>query len=341
MPTNAPQLALPTEQPTFNARERINALDVVRGLALCGILVVNIPPIASTGADMMTGLAGDSSDDWLGLFTVHRFFPIFSLLFGIGFALQMRSATVRVSRPRLVLARRLLVLLGIGLLHFLLWPGNILTTYALVGLVVLLPSTWLPRWAGAGLAAALVATSLALGGDRLVLVAGLFLLGAALVRHGVVDRIEQSTRVPLGLGLVLAAAAAPLVWAQVTADMGDLPFGRVVNAAGLLLAGVYICATLVLLRTPLRPVLQMVFAPLGRVALTNYLTATILVSAASLAASGSPQSWSSTRILLIAAAVLAVQWFWSTLWLRRFRYGPVEWLWRWATWANRPTMRRL
>jgi len=55
MPTNAPQLALPTEQPTFNARERINALDVVRGLALCGILVVNIPPITRTGADLMPG----------------------------------------------------------------------------------------------------------------------------------------------------------------------------------------------------------------------------------------------------------------------------------------------
>ena len=289
---------------------------------------------------MMTGLAGSSSD-WLGLFTVHRFFPIFSLLFGIGFALQMRSATTRAPRPRLILVRRLLVLLGIGVLHFLLWPGDILTTYALIGLVVLLPSTWLPRWAGAVLVAALIATSLALGGDRLLLVAGLFLLGATLVRFGVVDRIEQSTRVPLGLGLVLAAAAAPLVWAQVTADMGDMQFGRVVNAAGLLLAGVYICATLVLLRTPLRPVLQVVLAPLGRLALTNYLTATILVKAIGLVAGVAAQGWSSTRILLIAAAVLAAQWFWSTLWLRRFRYGPVEWLWRWATWANRPSMRRL
>jgi hypothetical protein len=49
----------------------------------------------------------------------------------------------------------------------------------------------------AGLAVALIATALALGGERLVLVAGLFLIGAALVRYGVVDRIEQSTRVPL------------------------------------------------------------------------------------------------------------------------------------------------
>lgn len=338
MPTNAPQLAPPPALPAPDRPSRINALDVVRGLALCGILVVNIPPIASTGADMMTGVAG-SSDDWLGLFTVHRFFPIFSLLFGIGFALQMRSATGRSARPRLILARRLLVLLGIGALHFLLWPGDILTTYALVGLVVLLPSTWLPRWAGAGLAAALIAAALALGGDRLVLVAGLFLLGVALVRYGVVDRIEQSTRVPLALGLVLAAAAAPLMWAQVAADLSDAQFGRVVNAAGLLLAGVYICTTLVLLRTPMRPVLRAVFAPLGRMALTNYLAATVLVKTISLATGGAAEEWSSVQIVGIAGAVLTVQWLWSTLWLRRFRYGPVEWLWRWATWAHRPTMR--
>lgn len=339
MPTNSPRFALPTVEPTLHDRARINALDIVRGFALCGILVVNIPPIASTGADMTTGIAG-TSDDWLGLLTVHRFFPIFSLLFGIGFALQMRSATSRVPRPRLVLARRLFVLLGIGGLHFLLWPGDILTTYALVGLVVLLPATWLPRWAGAALAAALIATSLALGGDRLVLVAGLFLLGAAMVGYGVVDRIEGSTRIPLVLGLVLAAAAAPLLWAQVTADLSDVAFGGVVNAAGLLLAGTYICAMLIMLRTPLRPVLQALFAPLGRMALTNYLMATILVRAISLAVGGSPHDWPSARILLVVAAVLTVQWAWSTLWLRRFQYGPVEWLWRWATWAHRPALRR-
>ncbi|WP_112134423.1 DUF418 domain-containing protein [Glycomyces dulcitolivorans] len=337
MPANTSQIASPPTTPT--ARARIDALDVVRGFALCGILVVNIPPIASIGGPVTTGLSG-SSEDWLGLLTVHRFFPIFSLLFGIGFALQMRSAAGRVPRPRLVLARRLLVLLGIGVLHFLVWPGDILTTYAVVGLAVLLPATWLPRWAGAGLAAALIATSLVLGGDRLVLVAGLFLLGAALVRYGVVDRIERSTRVPLVLGLVLTAVAAPLVWAQVDADLGDVLFGRVVNAAGLLLAGVYICAVLVLLRTPLRTVLHTAFAPLGRMALTNYLTATLLVGAIGLAIGGSPHDWPAAQVLLIAAAVLIVQWLWSTLWLRRFRFGPVEWLWRWATWARRPALRR-
>jgi len=339
MPTSPPQLAPPSAPPTTGDRARIDALDVVRGFALCGILLVNIPPIASRGLDIMVAIAG-SQTDWLGMFTVHRFFPIFSLLFGIGFALQVRSATDRVPRPRLILLRRLLVLFGLGVLHYLVWPGDILTTYALVGLLVLLPSTWLPRWAAAGAMVLLIATSLALGGDRLTVIAGLFLLGSTLVRYGVVDRIEHSTRVPLMLGLILATAATPLLWAQATAELEEVQSGRVVNAAGLLLAGVYVCTLLVLLRTRLRSVLQTVFAPLGRMALTNYLTATLLVLAASVVIGGSSEDWSSAGVVLIAGVVLAVQWLWSTLWLRRFRFGPLEWLWRWATWGRRPVLRR-
>ncbi|WP_223168118.1 DUF418 domain-containing protein [Nonomuraea sp. SYSU D8015] len=44
----------------------------------------------------------------------------------------------------------------------------------------------------------------------------------------------------------------------------------------------------------------------------------------------SPDGWSTTTVLLFSGGVLAVQWVWSTLWLRRYRQGPPEWLWRWA-----------
>jgi uncharacterized protein len=210
----------------------------------------------------------------------------------------------------------------------------------LVGLLVLLPSTWLPRWAATGLAGVLIAASLALGGDRLLWWPGCSCSVSVLVRFGIVDRIEESTRVPLLLGLALGTAAAPLVWAQVDTDLSGRLSGMVVNAAGILLAGVYVCALLVLLRAPLRPVLATVFAPLGRMALTNYLTATVIVTAASLASGDALQHLTSGEVIAIAAAVLCAQWLWSVLWLRRFRYGPLEWLWRWATWARRPTLRR-
>ncbi|MBE3015756.1 DUF418 domain-containing protein [Microbispora sp. NEAU-D428] len=326
---------------TSAGRPRIAALDVVRGFALCGILLANVQPIAATGAFVAPSAPGGSEAAWLGLLVEQRFFPIFSLLFGVGFSLLLDSAAARTARPRVVLLRRLLVLLALGVAHFvLLWQGDILSTYAVVGLLVLLPSTWLPRLAVAALAPAFVAVSLLVGGDRFALIAGLFLLGSALVRYGVIDRLEQSARVPATLGLVLAAAAAPVLWLQTRFDSADRGFSIALAGAGLLIAGVYVCALLVVLRTPLRPVLRAVFAPLGRMALTNYLSATVLVLAASRALDGPPHTWPASAVPLIAGVILAVQWVWSTLWLRRYRQGPLEWLWRWATWARRPPLRR-
>lgn len=329
-----------------SGRPRVAALDVLRGFALCGILLANVKPVAHMGGAVpvapLTAAGGDGGGfDWLGLLVDQRFFPIFSLLFGIGFSLLLDSAGRHVGRPRLLLLRRLLVLLALGLAHmFLLWRGDILTVYAVVGLLVLLPSTWLPRWAVAGLAALLIAVPLMLGSNGVPLVPGLFLLGSALTRYGVIDRIGRSARVPAALGLLLAAGAVPALWLQIGTGIGEAAFTFWFALAGLLLAGVYVCVLLFLLTTPLRPALQAIFTPLGRMALTNYLSATLLVLMATHVIGGAPEGWSSTTVLLIAAAILVPQWLLSTLWLRHCRQGPLEWLWRWATWARRPPLRR-
>ncbi|MGP3936921.1 DUF418 domain-containing protein [Nonomuraea sp. KM88] len=316
----------PTAALSSSGRPRIIALDVLRGFTLCEILFANIQLIANHGTAVVTQPMGDW-DPWLGL-------PIFSLLFGIGFTLLLDSAADRVLRPRLVLLRRLVALLAIGLAHMVLWPGEILTKYAVVGLLVLLPSSWLPRWVVAGLAAVLVPVALSGGGGPL-LIAGLFLLGSALVRYGVVDRIERSVRGPLLVGVVFAAGAAAALWvhAQVKTGADPMQPSFPSSLADLLIAGVVVCALLVLLGTPLRPVLRAVFAPLGRMALTNYLTATLLVLAASRIL-GLPVGQSLHVAFLTAGAILAAQWLLSALWLRRYRQGPLEWLWRWATWAR-------
>jgi uncharacterized membrane protein YeiB len=309
------------------------ALDVVRGFALCGILLVNVRPIAA---------AENAPPDpaWIGLLAQQRFYVIFALLFGVGFALLVESAAARTDNPRLVLLRRLLALLVIGLAHrFGLWGGDILTIYALVGLVVLLPSTWLPRWAVAALAAAVCAAGLLIGGGGPVLIAGLFLAGAALVRFGVVDRLERDALGVAAAGAAFAVLAVPALWWQVAVDGDDLVGTHARGVAGLLVAGAYVCVLLVLLRTPLRRPLAAVFAPLGRMALTNYLSATVAVLLV-VAVVGHPQRWSTKAVLTIVGVVLVVQWVFSTLWLRRFRQGPLEWLWRWATWAKRPALRR-
>lgn len=341
-------------------RSRIDALDVIRGFALCGILVANVRPIAHANPDVVVAAgAGDDPLAWLGVLVDQRFFPIFSLLFGVGFSLMLESAERRSSlmpesaerrtsrssltpesaegralHPRVVLLRRLLALLALGLAHmFLLWRGDILTIYAVVGLVALLPSTWLPRWSVAALAGVLLVVPLALSSGGVSLVPGLFLLGSSLTRYGVIDRIEHSTRVPALLGLAFAVAAAPALWLQ-TEDDGLFTVWLAV--AGLLMAGAYVCVLLVLLRTPLRPALLAVFAPLGRMALTNYLSATVLVLLIAQLIDGPPETWDTLVVLAIAAGILTAQRLASGLWLRRHRHGPMEWLWRWATWGRRP-----
>ncbi|WP_344493644.1 DUF418 domain-containing protein [Nonomuraea monospora] len=304
-------------------KSRIAALDVLRGFALCGILVANVRPIANVDAKVLNLAVGEA---WPGYLVDQRFFPIFSLLFGVGFSLMFQT-----SAPRLVLLRRLLALLAIGLLHMmLLWRGDILTIYAVVGLAVLLPSTWLPRWAVAVLAGVLLVTPLAFGSNGVVLVPALFLLGSLLTRYGVTQRLERITWWPWTLAF--AVLAVPAAWAQ----SNDVHSAFAV--AGLLTAGAYVCGLLALLGTPLRAALQKVFAPLGRMALTNYLSATVLVLVIGALLGGAPDTWSEGTVLLIAAGILVAQRVFSGLWLRRFRYGPVEWLWRWATWLRRPAI---
>jgi uncharacterized membrane protein YeiB len=318
---------------TLPVRTRIAALDVLRGVALCGILVANVQLIAASDPALDAPPLG-GAQSWLGL-------PLFSLLFGIGFALLAESAAERVRRPRLALMRRLLVLLPVGLLHMLLWPGEILSSYAVVGLLVLLPSTWLPRWAVAVLAVALLPTALIVAGGGPLMIAALFLTGSALARYGAVDRIERSTRGPILLGLGFAAVALLAQWAQdqvQTVSGPAQPPSVLFLLVDLLQTGVYACALLLLLRTPLRSVLVAVFAPLGRMALTNYLTATLLVLAAAHLL-GLPVDRSVPVAFSVAGAVLTAQILFSALWLRYFRQGPVEWLWRWGTWLRRPPLR--
>ena len=331
--------ALAPPQAAPAARPRIAALDVLRGFALCGILFVNIPPVARFGyqADLGPATLADPSG-WLQLLVQQRFFPIFSLLFGMGFSLFLVSASQRTARPRLLLLRRLLVLLPLGVLHQLVHPGEALTFYAVVGLLVLLPSSWLPRWAVAAGAAVLVPASLVLAGGGITLIPGAFLLGSALVRYGVADRLDGALRGPLALLALFAAASVPaLAW-----QLQDLPgsgFTTSSAVAGALLAGTYVTGLLVALATPLRPALQAVFAPLGRMALTNYVSATALVVVAGRLLD-LPHETSWTPVLVLAVGILVVQWALSALWLRSFRQGPLEHLWRWATWGRRPALRR-
>lgn len=126
------------------AGQRIERLDVLRGFALLGILLMNIESFVGPMYESMDGvnpaLAGaDRTVDALIYFFVQgKFFTLFSLLFGMGFVVMAQSAAAA-GRPFAGLyARRSLALLAIGLIHALLiWSGDILVSYALVSFLLL------------------------------------------------------------------------------------------------------------------------------------------------------------------------------------------------------------
>jgi hypothetical protein len=208
--------------PTANKVGRITALDVIRGVALCGIIFVNIGPLTHFGyEDAIHDPAnfGDPSG-WLQLLVQQRFFPIFALLFGIGFSIFLDSAARTSPRPRLLLLRRLLLLLAIGIPFQFLQGGSALLPFAMVGLVILLPSTWLPRWLSAAAAVVFIVGSLVLAGGGVTLIPGMFLLGSTLSRYGVVPAIGRARRGSLIALVSFSVLAGPLVaWQTITIEV--------------------------------------------------------------------------------------------------------------------------
>ena len=121
---------------------RIAFLDVLRGVALFGILLVNV---FSFGADYRawSGMADEIAWQVKHVMFETKFWMLYSLLFGIGFFLQTQSAGYTTARS----LRRLGVLMLLGCLHGLLFEGDILMLYAELGVLLLLlcrlPTQWL------------------------------------------------------------------------------------------------------------------------------------------------------------------------------------------------------
>ncbi|WP_224388838.1 DUF418 domain-containing protein [Pseudonocardia sp. ICBG1293] len=329
-------MGAPTARTTA-APGRVEALDALRGLALCGILLVNMPAIAELPLD--AGPWRGTIPQWLELTAHQRFFPLFSFLFGLGTALFLDGAARRTARPRLVLLRRLLALGVLGAAHHLLQPGEALLPYAIVGTVVLLPATWLPRPVIALGGAVATGLALAFTSGGLLLVPGLFLLGFAAARYGLHHAIAAPNRAVWAAVLAGAVVVAvPLLSIQVdTIEYSG--FDHASSTAGLVMAVGYASALVLLTASPVGPWVTSVLAPLGRLALTNYLTATVLVVLlTTVPAFSGPDGY--RALLPLAAAILTLQVVLSRRWLRRFRYGPVGWLWRSISWWSPARMAR-
>ncbi|WP_246231598.1 DUF418 domain-containing protein [Sporosarcina jiandibaonis] len=141
-----------------NVENRIEALDITRGFALLGIFIANMllfhtPYLHVDPYSWFT--SGDAATfKWIDVFVQGSFYPIFALLFGYGINMQYEKSIQRNTPFVPVMARRLGILLGIGLLHGLfIWSGDVLFPYAVMGFLLLIfvriPAKWLALFAGA------------------------------------------------------------------------------------------------------------------------------------------------------------------------------------------------
>lgn len=389
--------------------ERIELLDALRGFALFGILLANI--LFWSGWGLMTeeqriAFAGAEAATWQHRFhhllVDGKFYTIFSLLFGLGFALQIARLSARGIEGLRVYRRRVLVLLGIGLVHsWLIWDGDILTLYALLGLVLPFFHSWRERSlmiaaavliflvpiAGMWLFARLgwephqhlyaLSFSIAesLGADpapekalewlrrddfagwaswqlsgtpyswaqrleswRIPKVLGIMLVGMAAGRRlasgGLLENrrlLRQVLVAGLAIGLPASAAYALLP------GQGQADWPSLIGTVPLALA---YAAAFVLAWPRARPILRH-FVPVGRMALTNYLSHSVIGLifffgiGFGLAGTLSPLVFYTVALLIFGAQLIFSRW-----WLDRHEQGPAEALWRFATYGRRPAPAR-
>ena len=394
--------------------ERSALLDSLRGWALLGILVANM--MAFTGfffvqdperSRMLLAELDQAAEFLLEWLVIGKFYALFSLLFGIGFAIQIGRLEKR-GEGAARYVRRLVILFVIGLAHILLlWLGDILALYALMGMALLLfrrvsnralivwailmwllPIAWSAaiQFGGlrparpiydaaiAGLGAAGIdiknpmahflssdflrhlrahpAEMLIRLGDlvyqlRFTKVLGMFLLGLWIGRGTIYadpalhrPLLRRVALVGLGAGLPLSLAKAVLVmWPDKTPAIRFA--GDVFYCLGTPTLALGYAAAFTLLWLGSRRGLAEAAAPAGRMALTNYLMQTVLQSALFYGwGLGLMGSFGLVFVFPISAAIFALQVGYSRWWLARYRFGPVEWLWRTATYGRAQAMRR-
>ena len=356
--------------------ERYPALDLLRGFALFGVLMVNLQSFFRISVfehilhfHSDAGAANHAIDFAVAWFLEFKAIALFSVTFGASLAIQAERAGRRGVWSEAFLARRFLILFALGMVHMVLVSNvDILVLYSVCGLLIVpllrlpavivvlaglaavflpAPLTWvgpsLPpepvlrehaanatRIYGQGNFAAILAfrwhetkeliVPLLLGVAQRTF--GLMLIGVSVWRSGVLRQAQSHRRLLWAIGVVAGAIA-------VIAPGSELP-----------LAVAYAAALVAWQRSEsctgwLAPV-----AALGRMALSNYLAQSIIFGLIFYGYGfGLFRRLTPALAAVLGVAVYASQLAFSSWWLNRYRFGPVEWLWRSLTYGRRQPLR--
>jgi uncharacterized protein len=384
--------------------DRIDSIDVLRGFAVLGILMMNVQDFSMIAAAYSNPAVSGfftGRDFWLWLFAHvffdQKFMTIFSLLFGAGIVLFTARVEARDESAAGLHYRRMGWLILFGILHgYFLWSGDILYGYGMCGLWVYLlrhrpprtlitvglllmcvapllmvgAGTFLPRmhpgyfqeildteWAPLErtVAAERAATVggwwdlVAFRAPRVLAtqtflllfwivwrVGGLMLMGMGLFKLGVFSaaRSRRLYAWMVAAGLLVGMA---LVLEGVRADVAhrwdgawSMFFGPQWNYAGsVFVALAYVGGVMLACRAHAFAALQRRLAAVGRMALSNYIGQTVVCAVVfhGFAPWTFMQTGRSTQALMVLV-VWGLQLALSSWWLERFRFGPLEWLWR-------------
>ena len=388
-------MSTPPSGPT-SGLQRLELLDALRGFALAGVLVANLEAfslyyfVSDQVALTLPTLAFDRWLEPLGaLLWGGKFISLFSIMFGIGFSLQMQRIGHDDGRRKYL--RRLAVLFLLGLLHSLFWWGDILRWYAVAGLLLLplagmrprniailgvllscAPNLPLAQWWPGGwplaphdqaFADAMAAFSSHRPGAWLsgnlafdqwwrqsqwslaLTIPGRMLIGVALGSCGVFRNPQAHVRLwkwllaclPVGFALGLLMMASE--YGRLTLPISTLALPHPI---ALMIALGYAALFVHLFQRPAWHRWLRHLAPVGRMALSNYLGHTLVGIAVFYGVGlGVGPRYGMIAVIGTWLALFGAQVALSGWWLQRFRFGPAEWAWRSLTYGRRQPMRRL
>jgi uncharacterized protein len=401
--------------------KRIVILDVLRGFALLGILMVNmqyfsVPFSLATGeARLWTGPVNTGAYWFIDFFFHGKFYVLFSFLFGLGFFLFLRKADETGRAVISIFRRRLLALFMFGVLHVLLiWYADILVFYALFGFILV----WFRRksnravliWAGVFMLLPTFFAALMTGFINLMLsipeaageiqaafaeqetqvreltqqalitystgsfldiipmrlteytfnlggllffypgVLGMFLVGMLFGRKGYLSDIGKNREFFKKLLLVsLPVALIANFFLAQSIPRGSytiLNLDTIIMNAGFAFGGpsmafVYIALIALCIHRGWFSWLSEKIAVTGRMALTNYLTQSIIATTIfygyGLGWYGQVNVWQG---IILTVCIYLIQVIWSRYWLKNYRFGPFEWAWRSLTYGKIQTMKK-
>ncbi len=392
-----------------NASRRHIFLDALRGFALLGVCLANYPEFSlytfqpETVVAAMPTAGIDRVVKFIQYFFIDgKFYTLFSLLFGIGFSIIISHAAERGADGFRIFYRRMIILALIGCTHLMLiWSGDILLLYAILGMILplfrnmtdrktltvaaillLLPvaidaaceitdtfpgrypyEKWWHYAAIYGITEENFGTWLRdaqtyrevsqfliqgawerlyefVDGNRYFKVMGLFLIGFVVGRHKIYADLGKHRSLLVTIARWGIGIGIPFSFLYAFSGMNSHPWGTTIHTL-LYTVSVYPLGAayaallgLFCLRHSRLSIWKWFAAP-GRMALTNYISQSIigvLLFYGTGGALGASLGLAQTE--LVAIGVFTFQTLFSMIWLRYFQYGPLEWIWRMLTYGK-------